>query len=97
MTPPAIPEPVRALAAANFSGDAQIFSTAGFTVSLPGQGMQQIVCGTAHAERMLVLLSIGIYGVETGPIEMLAHLLSELAAAPQQLAVGLMLVVGDPK
>lgn len=45
---------------------------------------------------MALLLSVGIHGDETGPIEMLARLLGELAAAPQQLAVDLMIVVGNP-
>ncbi|NMM25789.1 MAG: succinylglutamate desuccinylase [Glaciimonas sp.] len=92
----AIPDSVRALAAADFSGLAQAFSVAGFTVSQPGPGMLQIISRSAPAARMSVLLSVGIHGDETGPIEMLAHLLDELAAAPQQLGVDLMIVVGNP-
>src|SRR5207245_7521884 len=34
-------------------------------------------------------------GDETGPIEMLAQLLDEMAAAPQRLALDLMVVVGN--
>lgn len=93
---PAIPASVRALAAGDFSAIAQAFSAVGFAVSQPGPGMLQIISGTAPAARMALLLSVGIHGDETGPIEMLARLLAELAAAPQQLAVDLMIVVGNP-
>ncbi|MGV8898108.1 MAG: succinylglutamate desuccinylase [Burkholderiaceae bacterium] len=95
---PTISASVRALASADFRDIVHAFSAAGFTVSQPGQGILQIVCRTAQAQatRMSLLLSVGIHGDETGPIEMLANLLSELAAAPQQLAVDLMIVVGNP-
>lgn len=92
---PAIPASVRALAAGDFSILAKAFSAAGFALSQPGQGMLT-VCGAAAAVQMSVLLSVGIHGDETGPVEMLARLLDELAAAPQQLAVDLMIVVGNP-
>ncbi|MEO8170265.1 MAG: succinylglutamate desuccinylase [Oxalobacteraceae bacterium] len=97
-----ISDTVRALAEADFSAIAQRFSAAGFTVNLPAAGILQIAAGasdgahTAPASRMALLVSVGVHGDETGPIEMLAHLLAELAAAPQQLAVDLMLVVGNP-
>lgn len=93
---PALPDAVRALATADFSGIEPAFCAAGFAVRRPGPGMLQIACSTPQAGRTAVLLSVGVHGDETGPIEMLAHLLAELAAMPQQLAVDLMVVVGNP-
>lgn len=43
-----------------------------------------------------VLLSIGIHGDETAPIELVAQRLDTLAAQPDQLAVNLLVVVGNP-
>lgn len=93
MTP--MSDTVRALAEADFSAIAQRFAAAGFAVNLPATGILQIAAGAPNASRMALLLSVGVHGDETGPIEMLAHLLNELAAAPQQLAVDLMVVVGN--
>lgn len=93
----AVPDPVLALAAADFSAVQQAFSGAGFEAGAPGPGMLQIVSTSAPAGRMALLLSVGVHGDETGPIEMLAQLVSGLAAAPQQLAVDLLLVVGNPE
>ena len=45
--------------------------------------------------RLRLLLSVGVHGDETAPIEMLAHLLQELAVTPQALQVDLMVVVGN--
>lgn len=42
-----------------------------------------------------VLLSVGVHGDETGPIEVLAHLLDQLASEPHALKVNLLLVVGN--
>jgi succinylglutamate desuccinylase len=42
-----------------------------------------------------VLLSVGVHGDETGPIEMVAHVVDALSRAPQALAVDLMLCVGN--
>lgn len=42
-----------------------------------------------------MLLSVGVHGDETAPIEMLAQLLNELADEPYALAVDLMVVVGN--
>lgn len=91
----AMSETVRALAEADFSAIAQRFSAAGFAVNLPAPGILQIASGKPRADRMSLLLSVGVHGDETGPIEMLAHLLAELAASPQELAVDLMVVVGN--
>lgn len=89
-----MPETVRALAEADFSAIAQRFATAGFAVNLPAAGILQIASG-APPRAMSLLLSVGVHGDETGPIEMLAHLLAELAESPQELAVDLMVVVGN--
>lgn len=101
MTQSILPDTVRALAEADFSAIAQRFSAAGFKVGLPAAGILQIAAAESHStpdsRRMALLLSVGVHGDETGPIEMLAHLLTELAAAPQQLAVDLMVVVGNPE
>lgn len=95
MTQITMPETVRALAEADFSAIAQRFSAAGFSVNLPAAGILQIVSGAPRAKPMSLLVSVGVHGDETGPIEMLAHLLAELAESPQQLAVDLMVVVGN--
>lgn len=91
----AMSETVRALAKADFSAIAQRFAAAGFAVNLPAPGILQIASGKPRADRMSLLLSVGVHGDETGPIEMLAHLLAELSESPQQLAVDLMVVVGN--
>jgi len=49
----------------------------------------------ASQQRAAVLVSVGVHGDETGPIEMLAHLLEGLSLAPQALAVDLMVCVGN--
>lgn len=94
-TQPAMSETVRALAEADFSAIAQRFSAAGFAVNLPAAGILQIGSSAPRSKPMSLLVSVGVHGDETGPIEMLAHLLSELAESPQQLAVDLMVVVGN--
>lgn len=91
----AMPETVRALAEADFSAIAQRFAAAGFAVNLPAPGILQIGSGAPRADRMSLLVSVGVHGDETGPIEMLAQLLAELSESPQQLAVDLMVVVGN--
>jgi succinylglutamate desuccinylase len=42
-----------------------------------------------------VLLSVGVHGDETGPIEMVAHAVEALSRTPQALKVDLMLCVGS--
>jgi succinylglutamate desuccinylase len=42
------------------------------------------------------LLSVGVHGDETAPIEMVAHLLHNLAQEPHALQVDLMVAVGNP-
>jgi succinylglutamate desuccinylase len=89
-----VSEAVRQLAAADFSAVADCFANGGFTVRLPARGILQ-VNAVGQANRRSVLVSVGIHGDETAPIEMLAHLLAELAAAPASLRVNLLVVVGN--
>jgi len=86
---------VQALAEADFSDVADRFANAGFQVNLPAKGILQITSGTPAVKRLRLLLSVGVHGDETAPIEMLAHLLQELAAVPHALQVDLMVVVGN--
>lgn len=90
-----VPEAVRALAEAEFSGVADCFASAGFQVRIPARGILQISAPAAITRRLSLLISVGIHGDETAPIEMLALLLDELARTPHALAVDLMVVVGN--
>lgn len=94
MTVP-IPDHVRALAEADFSHVADAFANAGFQVRLPARGILQLASSIHMLRRPRLLLSVGVHGDETAPIEMLANLLDELAGDPHALAVDLMVVVGN--
>jgi len=86
---------VQALAEADFSAVADSFANAGFQVRLPAKGILQIVSPAPAGKRLRLLLSVGVHGDETAPIEMLAHVLHRLAGAPHALQVDLMVVVGN--
>jgi succinylglutamate desuccinylase len=86
---------VQALAKADFSDVAQRFSDAGFKVHLPVQGIMQIMSSVPDVKRLRLLLSVAIHGDETAPIEMLAHLLDDLAQQPEALRLDLMVAVGN--
>lgn len=90
-----LPPAVQALAQADFSGAAQLFANAGFTVALPAPGMLQVVKPQADAGRASVAVSVGVHGDETGPIEVLAHLLDALSRDASALAVDLLVCVGN--
>jgi succinylglutamate desuccinylase len=90
----ALPEAVRALAEGDFGALAQRFREAGFAVGLPAKGILTVKAAPAPA-RASVLVSVGVHGDETGPIEMVAHALEALARTPHALAVDLMLCVGN--
>jgi len=94
VTVPPLPAAVRALAEADFGAVAQRFGDAGFTVGLPAKGILTIKSATAAA-RASVLVSVGVHGDETGPIEVLAHVIEALSHEPKALAVDLMLCVGN--
>jgi len=91
--PGLVPDAVRALAEADFSAIAQRFSGAGFAVAQPARGILSV--RSARPGRMALLLSVGVHGDETAPIEMTAALLERLSQSPEALAVDLMLVVGN--
>ncbi len=99
-----VTQAVRDLANADFGAVAARFSAAGFTVAQPAAGILQIKAGPRQAgpdaarpdaARPGVLLSVGVHGDETGPIEVLAQLLDALSRQPLQLAVDLMVCVGN--
>jgi succinylglutamate desuccinylase len=91
----ALPESVRALAQADFGQVAGRFRDAGLTVGLPAKGVLTVKSAEVDAARPAVLLSVGVHGDETGPIEMVAHAVEALSRAPHELAVDLMLCVGN--
>lgn len=92
---------VQALAAGDVSAMAESFDHAGFAVRLPGPGMLQLCrpapasASAAASARMRLLLSVGMHGDETAPIEIVGRLLQRLVQAPHRLALDLMLVVGN--
>ena len=88
----ALPEAVRALAEADFGTVAQRFGDAGLAVALPARGILTV---KGAGERASVLLSVGVHGDETGPIEVVAHVIEALSRDPGALAVDLMLCVGN--
>jgi succinylglutamate desuccinylase len=90
----ALPQSVQALARADFSEVAARFSAAGFAVGLPANGVLAVKSATPSAGRASVLLSVGVHGDETGPIELVAHAIDALSREPGALAVDLMLCVG---
>ena len=91
----ALPEAVRALAEADFGAVAQRFAEAGFAVALPAPGILTVKAATPDPARTSVLVSVGVHGDETGPIEMVAWLIEALSRTPGELAVDLMLCVGN--
>jgi succinylglutamate desuccinylase len=91
-----VSDKVRALAEADFTHAADSFANAGFKVRLPARGILQVTSASHMLRRPRLLLSVGVHGDETAPIEMLAHLLDAVADEPHALAVDLMAVVGNP-
>jgi succinylglutamate desuccinylase len=91
----AIDAAVLALAGADFGVLAQRFSGAGFAVALPAPGVLQIRHPGASGWRARVLLSVGVHGDETAPVEVLAHVLDCLSRQSALLAVDLMVCIGN--
>ncbi|MFL6657948.1 MAG: succinylglutamate desuccinylase [Massilia sp.] len=89
-----VPAAVRALAEGNFGVVAQRFSDAGFAVAQPAKGILTIRHDEVPA-RAGVLVSVGVHGDETGPIEVLADVLDALSREPAALAADLMICVGN--
>jgi succinylglutamate desuccinylase len=94
MATPVLAPAVLQLAAADFSALARGFSAAGFAVALPAPGIVTIN-SKQGGPRASVLVSVGVHGDETGPIEVLAHVLDRLSRQPCALAVDLMVCVGN--
>ncbi len=90
---------VASLAQADFSDFANRFASAGYQVHLPAKGIMQVIAGSGKNDsdtaRAAVLLSVGVHGDETGPIELVAHLLDQIANEGTALAVDLLVVVGN--
>ncbi len=89
----ALPEAVRRLAGGDFTALAGAFGAAGFRVAQPARGILGI--HGPQEGRARVIVSVGVHGDETGPIEMLAYELDALARAPRELAVDLLVCVGN--
>lgn len=90
---------VAALAAADVGFFAPALVAAGYHISLPAPGVLEVIHPEASDATPSLALSVGVHGDETGPIEVLAHLLAalqaDLASNPRALAVNLLLVVGN--
>jgi succinylglutamate desuccinylase len=94
MATPALSPAVLMLASADFGALARSFSDAGFAVALPAPGIVTIKAQQGGM-RASVLVSVGVHGDETGPIELLAQVLDRLSRQPSALAVDLMVCVGN--
>lgn len=92
--PLTLPPWLEAFAAGDFALLASRFVQAGHAVESLAPGMLQVTATRQPAPR--VLLSVGIHGDETGPIELLAQVLQQLSAAPGMLATNLLVVLGNP-
>jgi len=92
---PLLPQAVHAVAAGDFTHVAECFAKGGLRASQPGRGILLLTSAVERRERTRLLLSAGIHGDETAPIEMLADLLWQLADSPRDLMVDLMVVVGN--
>ena len=82
-----------AVAAGDFSRYVRDFYSAGFSAAEVAPGILQLIRGQPS---LSLLLSIGVHGDETAPIELVTQLLDALVINPHQLAINLMIVVGNP-
>jgi succinylglutamate desuccinylase len=96
---PALSPAVQALAGADVGFFAPALVNAGYRVSLPVAGVLEVIHPEATDATASLALSVGVHGDETGPIEVLAHLLDalqrDLQTNPRALSVNLLLVVGN--
>lgn len=67
---------------------------AGFTWQWLGEGLLQCTPKTAY--RKTIVLSAGIHGNETAPIELLAQIIQDLFSGQLALAVRVLFVLGNP-
>jgi len=81
-------------ASGDFSPLVSAFEQAGFLVQQPLPGVLQI-CPARTTARKRLLISVGVHGDETAPIEIMAQLMHELSHHPADLGVDLMLVIGN--
>lgn len=84
------------LATGDLSPLAEQLVSAGLRAQLPAPGILQLFLPSRLPPKPRVLISAGVHGDETAPIEMLAAILDDLVSAPLRLAVNLMVVVGNP-
>jgi succinylglutamate desuccinylase len=89
-----LPPAVQALAAGDLERFAAAFRAAGWRVRTPQRGILQL-CQSGSGARLKVLVSVGVHGDETAPIEILAQMLDRLCAEPAALRVDLMVAVGN--
>jgi len=68
---------------------------AGFVINQPCAGAIQICSAEWNTKRLRLLISVGVHGDETAPIEMMALLLEALSKETHLLAVDLMIAVGN--
>ena len=88
-------ETITALAAGDFTDLADTFANAGMSVRVPSRGILQLSAPAGMRPRPRILLSVGVHGDETAPLEMLGHILHKFAGSPRRLGVDLMIVVGN--
>ncbi|ENW80513.1 succinylglutamate desuccinylase [Acinetobacter sp. ANC 3929] len=69
--------------------------TAGFTWKWLGEGLLQCTPKTSYRKTMV--LSAGIHGNETAPIELLANIINDVFAERLNLAVRVLFVFGNPE
>jgi len=81
------------LARGDFAVLRKHLASAGLRVTEPCAGVLGVSCRHPNADRLL--LSVGVHGDETLPVELLASRLDELAREPEGLAVDVMIVVAN--
>lgn len=83
------------LASGELDGAALHFVEVGLAARQSGRGMLEIRAAFSGTRRR-VLLSVGIHGDETAPIELLAEILSSILDKPLHLQADLLVIVGNP-
>ena len=88
-----VPSSLVAVAMGDFNRYVRTFCSAGLAATEVAPGILQIVRDPSY---LSLLLSVGLHGDETAPIELVTQLIDTLATQPEQLAINLMIVVGNP-